>query len=122
MLPDRHAIEDAARIVQATMPPTPQCAWPQLCERLAAAVWLKHENHTPVGAFKRRGGRVYFDALRRRDSACRGVVAATRGNRSQSVALAARRGLHGAISYPAVLVRGDNVDADLFARVLAGEM
>jgi threonine dehydratase len=91
MLPDRHAIEDAARIVHAAMPATPQYAWPQLCELLRAEVWLKHENHTPVGAFKLRGGLVYFDALQRREPACRGVVAATRGNHGQSVALAARR-------------------------------
>lgn len=91
MLPDRHAIEDAARIVYAAMPPTPQYAWPQLCELLRAEVWLKHENHTPVGAFKLRGGLVYFEGLRRRVPGCRGVVAATRGNHGQSVAFAARR-------------------------------
>lgn len=91
MPPDRHAIEDAARIVYAAMPPTPQYAWPQLCELLRAEVWLKHENHTPVGAFKLRGGLVYFEGLRRRVPGCRGVVAATRGNHGQSVAFAARR-------------------------------
>ncbi|GAB4479660.1 MAG: threonine dehydratase [Burkholderiaceae bacterium] len=91
MLPDRHAIADAARIVHAAMPATPQYAWPQLCERLAAEVWVKHENHTPIGAFKLRGGLVYFETLRRREPQCRGVVAATRGNHGQSVAFAARR-------------------------------
>lgn len=91
MLPDRNAIEDAARIVYAAMPATPQYAWPQLCELLRAEVWVKHENHTPVGAFKLRGGLVYFDGLKRRASDCRGVVAATRGNHGQSIGFAARR-------------------------------
>lgn len=101
MLPDRTAIEDAARIVHAAMPATPQYAWPQLCELLRAEVWLKHENHTPVGAFKLRGGLVYFDGLRRRDPGCSGVVAATRGNHGQSVAFAARRhGLAATIFVP----------------------
>jgi len=91
MLPNRAAIEDAARIVYAAMPATPQYAWPQLCELLRAEVWVKHENHTPVGAFKLRGGLVYFDGLKRRVPDCRGVVAATRGNHGQSIGFAARR-------------------------------
>ncbi len=91
MLPDRTAIEDASRIVYAAMPATPQYAWPQLSELLRAEVWVKHENHTPVGAFKLRGGLVYFDGLRRRAPDCRGVVAATRGNHGQSIGFAARR-------------------------------
>jgi threonine dehydratase len=91
MLPNRTAIEDAARIVYAAMPATPQYAWPQLCDLLRAEVWVKHENHTPVGAFKLRGGLVYFDGLKRRTPDCRGVVAATRGNHGQSIGFAARR-------------------------------
>lgn len=101
MLPNRTAIEDAARIVYAAMPATPQYAWPQLCEALGAEVWLKHENHTPVGAFKLRGGLVYFDGLKRRAPDCRGVVAATRGNHGQSIGFAARRhGLAATIFVP----------------------
>ncbi len=91
MLPNRTAIEDATRIVYAAMTATPQYAWPQLCELLRAEVWVKHENHTPVGAFKLRGGLVYFDGLKRRAPDCRGVVAATRGNHGQSIGFAARR-------------------------------
>lgn len=101
MLPNRTAIEDAARIVYAAMPATPQYVWPQLCELLRAEVWVKHENHTPVGAFKLRGGLVYFDGLQRRAPDCRGVVAATRGNHGQSIGFAARRhGLAATIFVP----------------------
>ena len=90
-LPDRRSLEDAARIVYAAMPATPQYVWPLLAEALGTEAWLKHENHTPVGAFKLRGGLVYFDALRRREPACPGVVSATKGNHGQSIGFAARR-------------------------------
>jgi threonine dehydratase len=83
----------ATDIVYHHLAPTPQLRWPQLCERLGAEVWVKHENHTTVGAFKVRGGLVYFDGLRRREPDCHGVISATRGNHGQSVGYAAR--LHG---------------------------
>jgi threonine dehydratase len=84
-------LEAAARIVRAVIPPTPQYRWPLLCEQLGAEVWIKHENHTQAGAFKIRGGLVYFDHLARSGDAHRGVVSATRGNHGQSVGFAARR-------------------------------
>ena len=90
-LPDRRSLEDAARIVHAAMPATPQYVWPLLTEALGAEAWLKHENHTPVGAFKVRGGLTYFDALLRREPRCPGVVSATKGNHGQSIGFAARR-------------------------------
>ncbi len=90
-LPDRNAIESAASVVYAAMPPTPQYVWPQLAAALGAEVWLKHENHTPIGAFKVRGGLTYFDHLRRQHSDCRGVIGATKGNHGQSMGFAARR-------------------------------
>jgi threonine dehydratase len=90
-LPDRPSLEAAARIVYAAMPATPQYVWPLLAEALGTEAWLKHENHTPVGAFKLRGGLTYFDALRRREPACPGVVSATKGNHGQSIGFAARR-------------------------------
>ena len=86
-LPTLQEMEAAARIVYRYMPPTPQYRWPLLCEHAGTEVWLKHENHTPVGAFKIRGGLVYFSHLENK----RGVVAATRGNHGQSVALCARQ-------------------------------
>ena len=93
-------VERAAEIVYRAMPPTPQQRWPLLDARAGAEVWLKHENQTRVGAFKIRGGLVYFDALVR-GRAPRGVVAATRGNHGQSIGLAARQyGIPAAIVAP----------------------
>ena len=84
--PSLAELEQSAAIVYRHMPPTPQYRWPLLCERTGADLWLKHENHTPVGAFKLRGGLVYFHHLAK----VPGVVAATRGNHGQSVAYCAR--------------------------------
>src|SRR5713226_2349987 len=84
-------LEAAADLVHEVMLPTPALRWPLLCERAGAEVWVKHENHTPVGAFKIRGGLVYMTDLKRREPKVAGVIAATRGNHGQSVAFAARR-------------------------------
>jgi len=65
ILPTLDELERAARIVHEVIPPTPQICWPLLSKRIGAEVWVKHENHTPAGAFKIRGGLVYFDALKR---------------------------------------------------------
>ena len=83
-------IETAAQVVYRAFQPTPQYRWPLLCERLGADCWLKHENHTPVGAFKIRGGLTFFDALARRGELPREVISATRGNHGQSIGWAAR--------------------------------
>jgi threonine dehydratase len=48
---------------------------------------VKHENHTPIGAFKVRGGIVYFDRLKRAPPQVQGIATATRGNHGQSLAL-----------------------------------
>ncbi len=90
-LPDRQALENAARIVYGALPATPQYAWPLLAEHLGTEVWVKHENHTPAGSFKLRGGLTYFDALRREHPDCPGVIGATKGNHGQSIGFAARR-------------------------------
>lgn len=82
-------IESAAALVYRTLSPTPQIAWPLLAERCGCEVWVKHENHLPTGAFKVRGGLVYFDWLKTEHPEVRGVIAATRGNHGQSVACAA---------------------------------
>src|SRR5690348_7408463 len=101
LLPDLAALESAAALVHRAIPPTPQIRWPLLCARAGAEVFVKHENHSPVGAFKLRGGLVYMDALRRREPALQGVIAATRGNHGQSVAFAAvRAGLRAVIVVP----------------------
>jgi len=82
-------LEAAADLVHTHMPPTPQYAWPLLARRTGAEAWVKHENHTPVGAFKVRGGLVYMDELKRSGAKVAGVITATRGNHGQSIARAA---------------------------------
>jgi threonine dehydratase len=88
---DLAQLERAHGVVGAAMPPTPAHLWPLLSERLGAAVIVKHENHTPTGAFKVRGGLVYVDALKRERPGIAGLISATRGNHGQSLAFAASR-------------------------------
>jgi threonine dehydratase len=88
---DLDTLEAAAAFVHRVVPPTPQYCWPLLSRRLGAELWVKHENHTPIGSFKIRGGLVYLDAVRRAQPDIRGVVTATTGNHGQSIALAAAR-------------------------------
>jgi threonine dehydratase len=118
-LPDRASIDAAARIVHAAMPPTPQYAWPQLAQALGTEVWVKHENHTPVGAFKLRGGLVYFDGLLRGAQPPAGVIGATRGNHGQSMAFAARR--HG-LRCVVVVPRGNSPEKNAAMRALGAEL
>ena len=83
------------------MPPTPQYCWTLLSRRVGAELWVKHENHTPIGAFKLRGGLVYLDALRREHPGVAGIISATTGNHGQSIAYAATRlGLAATIVVP----------------------
>src|ERR1700757_1201319 len=89
--PGLEQIENATRVVRAMMPPTPQYSWPLLNARAGAEVWVKHENHSPVGAFKLRGATVYMDWLSREQPHLTGVIAATRGTQGGGVAWAARR-------------------------------
>ena len=88
---DLDGLEDARRTVARVMPPTPQYRWPSLCERVGCEVWVKHENHTPIGAFKVRGGVVLLEELHRAGRLPRRMVTATRGNHGQSIPFAARR-------------------------------
>jgi threonine dehydratase len=88
---DLDTLEAAAALVHRVMPPTPQYCWPLLSRRVGAELWVKHENHTPIGSFKIRGGLLYLDAVRRSQPDVRGVVTATTGNHGQSIALAAAR-------------------------------
>jgi threonine dehydratase len=119
------ALQAAARSVHAVMPPTPQYRWPLLEQAFAATpgdgteVWLKHENHTPVGAFKIRGGLVFFERLAAAGALPRGVVSATRGNHGQSIALAAAR--HGV---PALIVvpHGNSREKNAAMRALGAEV
>jgi threonine dehydratase len=98
---DLATMEAAAAFVAKVVPPTPQFCWPLLSRRIGAELWVKHENHTPTGAFKIRGGLVYLDEVRRSQPNLRGVVTATTGNHGQSIALAATRlGLQATIVVP----------------------
>lgn len=100
-LPSLDELEEATALIRPILPPTPQIRWPLLCQRTGAEVWVKHENHLPVGAFKVRGGLVYIDDLKRRQPDCPGIVSATRGNHGQSLAFAcARHGLPCTIVVP----------------------
>ena len=112
-------IEAAQRTVYAAMPPTPQYAWPLLRERLGSEVWVKHENHTPLGAFKVRGGLVYMQGLVQREPGCRGVICATRGNHGQSIAFAARR--HG-LATSIVVPHGNSTEKNAAMCALGAEL
>jgi threonine dehydratase len=118
-LPTLDELEAAAALVYDVMPPTPQYRWPLLEARCGCELWVKHENHTPAGAFKVRGGIVYFDALSRATPRVAGVVAATRGNHGQSVGLAARR--HG-IPAAIVVPHGNSREKNAAMRALGVEL
>jgi threonine dehydratase len=89
-LPSLAQIREAQSLVYRHMPPTPQYSWPLINRRLKAEAWIKHENHSPVGAFKLRGALVYGTWLAETQPGLKGMVAATRGNHGQGVAMAAR--------------------------------
>jgi threonine dehydratase len=113
------ALESAAQVVYTALAPTPQQRWPLLDLRCGTTVWVKHENHTPVGAFKVRGGLVYLDHLRRTQPRLPGVVAATRGNHGQSIGFAASR-----FEIPAAVVvpRGNSHTKNAAMRALGVEL
>jgi threonine dehydratase len=100
-LPSLDEIRAAQALVYRYMPATPQYSWPLINERLGSEAWIKHENHTPVGAFKLRGALVYATWLKQIQPELAGVVAATRGNFGQGVGMAARLlGMHAVIVVP----------------------
>ena len=112
-------IEAAAALVHAAMPPTAQYAWPLLSRRTGCETWVKHENHTPTGAFKVRGGLVYMDGLKRRSPRTSGAVSATRGNHGQSIALAAARN---GIAATIVVPLGNSVEKNAAMRAFGAEL
>lgn len=112
-------VEAAHRLVGEAVPPTASHRWPLLGERLGAEVFVKHENHTPTGAFKVRGGLTYLDWLKRERPQVAGVVSATRGNHGQSIAFAARRlGLGATIVVP----RGNSTEKNAAMRAFGAEL
>ena len=112
-------LEAALGVVHAAMPPTPQFAWPLLRQRTGVDVVVKHENHTPTGAFKVRGGLVYADRLKRERPHVRGVITATRGNHGQSLAFAcARAGVRCTVVVPF----GNSVEKNAAMRAFGAEL
>ena len=116
---DLGQLERAQAIVGAAMPPTPAHGWPLLSERLGAAVVVKHENHTPTGAFKVRGGLVYVDRLRSERPGTAGLISATRGNHGQSLAFAASR--HG-VPVTILVPRGNSVEKNRAMKALGADL
>ena len=117
-LPELNELQAAGELVHQSMTPTAQICWPLLSRRAGAEVWVKHENHTPIGAFKVRGGLVYMDELKRQGTTRR-VLAATRGNHGQSIAFAAARaGLGATIVVPHGNSPGKNAAMQAFGAEL----
>jgi threonine dehydratase len=118
-LPSLETLQAAATIVYETMAPTPQYAWPLLKSAVGAEIWVKHENHTPIGAFKLRGGLVYFRDFSQRNGKSAGVISATRGNHGQSVGYAARK-----YGIPATIVvpHGNSIEKNAAMRALGVEL
>lgn len=80
----------ARRVVSAYLPRTPLIRYPALDAATGCALYLKHENHQPVGAFKVRGGLYLMSRLSDAERS-RGVISASTGNHGQSIAYAAQR-------------------------------
>jgi len=117
--PTLKQLRTTADFVHNVLPSTPQIRWPLLCQRTGAEVWVKHENHQPVGAFKVRGGLVYMNELKEREPDVTGVIAATRGNHGQSIAFAAARaGLRAVIVVP----HGNSVEKNAAMQALDAEL
>jgi threonine dehydratase len=112
-------LEAAVEVVRNVVPPTPAYAWPLLAERAGTEVVVKHENHTPIGSFKIRGGLVYMDTLCRSGDTLAGIVSATRGNHGQSVALAAAR--HGVCSM-IVVPEGNSSEKNAAMKAFGAEL
>ena len=118
-LPSLAELDSAASLIATAFAPTPQLRWPLLEARLGTRCWVKHENHTPVGAFKVRGGLVYFDWLQRAHPEVAGVVTATRGNHGQSVGYAANRtGMRACVVVP----NGNSREKNAAMRALGVEL
>jgi threonine dehydratase len=118
-LPNLQDIEAAARVVYREFAATPQYRWATLSARLGTDCWVKHENHTPVGAFKIRGGLTYFDRLKARGELPREVISATRGNHGQSIGWAARA--YG-VACTIVVPRGNSVEKNAAMRALGATL
>jgi len=109
----------AAKTVYRQMPPTPQYAWPQLAARLGAEVWVKHENHTPTGAFKARGAITFIDWVTRAHPEARGICTATRGNHGQGQA---RQAVAAGLTAKVYVPKGNSVEKNAAMRAFGAEL
>jgi threonine dehydratase len=116
---DLDELAEATTVVRRHVPATPQFVWPLLNEVAGSTVVVKHENHTPVGAFKVRGGLVYVDRLVRERPDVRGIVSATRGNHGQSLAFA---GLAHGVRVKIFVPHGNSVEKNAAMRALGAEV
>ena len=112
-------LEDAAALVYQAFPGTPQYVWPLLAERLGTEIWVKHENHTPTGAFKVRGGLVYATTLKRERAGVAGIISATRGNHGQSLAYA---GARAGVPVTIVMPRGNSAEKNAAMRAFGARL
>ena len=118
-LPSLVQIEAAADKVYKAFGSTPQYCWPTLSQRLGTDCWVKHENHTPVGAFKVRGGLTYFEHLLQTGTLPQEVISATRGNHGQSIAYAAAR--HG-VACTIVVPEGNSSEKNAAMKALGAQL
>lgn len=118
-LPTQAQIKAASQTIYAAFGPTPQYRWATLSQQLGTDCWVKHENHTPVGAFKVRGGLTYFEHLRQTGTLPQEVVSATRGNHGQSIAYAAAR--HG-VACTIVVPQGNSKEKNAAMQDLGAQL
>jgi len=112
-------LRDAAEMVYRHMPPTPQYAWPQLAARTGTEVWVKHENHTPTGAFKLRGAITFIDWLKRSHPDCPGICTATRGNHGQGQA---RQAVAAGLTAKVYVPRGNSAEKNAAMRAFGADL
>jgi threonine dehydratase len=112
-------LESVIPLVRASVSPTPQYAWPLLKAQIGVEIVIKHENHTPIGAFKVRGGIVYFDRVKRERPQMRGIVTATRGNHGQSLAFA---GARAGIAVTIVVPHGNSTEKNAAMRAFGATL
>jgi threonine dehydratase len=115
----RAELESVIPLVRASVAPTPQYAWPLLKTQTGVEIVMKHENHTPIGAFKVRGGIVYFDRLKRERPQVQGIVTATRGNHGQSLAFA---GARAGIAVTIVVPHGNSTEKNASMRAFGATL
>src|SRR5436189_1268267 len=112
-------LESIMPLVRASVPATPQYAWPLLRTHTGVEVVVKHENHTPIGAFKVRGGLVYLDRLKRKRPQLKGIISATRGNHGQSLAFAGSRA---GLAVTIVVPHGNSREKNAAMRALGADV